>query len=193
MIQRLWDESEQLRHTTIQKNDKRLYEIDPELVGKSRWGDSCIPNIFSYIGSVFSSWWNQDEVEILQAANEILKSPAFTQPYEIEKQWGYAATCAFTVSKVEQSDQQQVQAVVKTINKAYKLKITWADQEHKPLTQVKKFHLSQEEKLEKRRAFREGCQMEQMYRQQARRGQMEDDPKRKTGVFSPNYSERNAL
>lgn len=192
-IQRLWAESEQLRHTTIQKNDERLYEIDPELVGKSRWGDSCIPNIFRYIGSVFSSWWNQEEIKTLQAANVILNNPALTKEYQTEKAWGKAATWAFTHSKVKQSDQQQVQAVVRTINKVYKLKITWADQAHKPLTQVKVFHLSQDEKLEKRLAFRKGRLKEQLYRQQARRGLMEDDPRRKTGVFAPNYIERDEL
>lgn len=192
-IQQLWAKSTQVRHTTIQSNHQRLYEIDPALVGKSRWGDSCIPNIFRYIGSVFSSWWNQKEIKTLQVANVILNDPALTDAYKTEKNWGSAATWAFTHSKVKQSDRKQVQEIVRTINMAYKLRITWADQDHKPLTQVKVFHLSKEERQEKQLAFRQGRQNELMYRQQRRKGVMEDDPRRKTGIFSPNYLERNAL
>lgn len=74
--------------SAIAKNNERLYEIDPHLVGKSRWSEpkgserNCFEesswgelftNIFSYIGSAFSSWWKDGEVAKLQEENKCLK------------------------------------------------------------------------------------------------------------------------
>ena len=86
IIRTLWDESKTVRHTFIQSNVARLYEIDSSLIKGSQWGDGCIPNIFKYIGSVFSRLWNCEEIKTLQMANAILKGQPFTKKNQTPKQ-----------------------------------------------------------------------------------------------------------
>lgn len=50
---------------------KRLIEIDPGLVGESRWGTSGF-NIFTWFANVFSGWWNSATAAPLQRDWEIL-------------------------------------------------------------------------------------------------------------------------
>lgn len=174
-IHELWNESKELRDTAIQNNNARLYEIDPELVGSPRWTGCCMISIFHYIACAFSSWWNQDEIKTLQAANKILGNPAF-QNFKSEKKWGSAAVQALNHSKISESQgRQQVMDLSKTLDKVLKLSISWADSQKKPLTHELKFQLSAAEKIEKRTTSRSANKNMAFYRQARASGRLNHD------------------
>lgn len=174
-IHELWNKSKLLRDTAVQNNNARLYEIDPELVGKSRWTGCCMISIFRYIACAFSSWWNQDEIKTLQVANKILKNPAF-ENFESEKKWGSAAVRALNHSKIsDPQDREQVRELIGILDKVLKLSISWADSQKKPLTHELKFQLSAAEKIEKRKTSRSANKNMAFYRQARASGRLNHD------------------
>ncbi|WP_420420778.1 hypothetical protein [Simkania sp.] len=183
-VVQLWDDAKHLRSSAIQNNNARLYEIDPKLVGESRWGNSWVPNIFKYVGSVFLSWWNKEEIKALEVANIVLNQSAFTQDFESEKKWGSAAVQAFDHSIITDSDREKVNELTKTLGEILILRISWADSKQKDLYEERCFTLSKSEKMEKKQINFEVGRQRFHYLQQRYSGEMEDDPRRKTGIFA---------
>ncbi|WP_420420782.1 hypothetical protein [Simkania sp.] len=170
-VQQVWDDSKELRTTAYQSNRARLYKIDPASVGQSRWTGSCLTTIFHWIGSAFSSWWNQDEIKTLQAANKVLSDPTSIRDLRSKRKWGSALVQALNDSKISDQDQKKFHGVIKSIS------------------QLQKIHgfeseLTPEERLEMRTFSRKAGYKRVIYGQIRAQGRLNHDPKCGTYDFS---------
>jgi len=177
--------------SAIAKNNERLYEIDPHLVGKSRWDEpkdserccfeetswgELFANIFSYIGSAFSSWWKGDEVARLQTENQHL-SQLGSKKFEDFSEGDFKA---FKTHDKLFNDASELRQLKSLENRLSRRSVVYSDEVGEPIEKTRKFPWTKNDRATRSKETRARLKKVPVYQALRRAGMLNHDKRCET-------------